>query len=163
MSADTDLKKIANGITPEWEQTFEHPVFGPLTFKAKLPKAKALAAHSIEMDEQLGQMEATPRPSTMVLVAAIAGVKTLLERPVIRERREYDESVSREVVHQDLYDPEEEVSEEFLADVWMAFSLWRNSFLLRVGELGNSSGETTGSSSSEPSSEPTDSPSTTLA
>lgn len=158
---DADLRKIAQGIQPEWEHEHVHPVHGPLVFKAKLPTAIDLANQSVEMDNLLGNLEGEPRATTMILVAAIAGLKTLVECPVLRERRVEDPENEHVVVRQERYSPEEETSEVFLVEVWTAFSMWRNSFMVRADDLGESSGETTGNGSNEPYTSPITSPSTT--
>lgn len=162
------LRTVAHGGQPEWEGTYEHLEHGELTFKAKLPKTKALTAHSIAMDNELAELTAPegPRPGTMILVAALAGMKTLVELPVIDRREETDEDApGRTKIVTVYYDPDEEVDTGFLVQVWTDFSVWRQTFLTRVGELGNSSGETSspGNDSSESSSDTTGSPSTTPA
>ncbi len=159
-AAESDLRKIADGIQPVWTETFDHPIYGPLTFSAKLPNALTLAQQSVEMDNLLGRLDAEPRSGTMVLVAAIAGLKTLVDRPVIRERRVEEPENDHTIIEKDYYDPEEEVSEVFLVRVWTEFSMWRAAFLEEAERLGESSRETAGPGSNEPSTSPTDSPST---
>lgn len=158
---DKDLKEIAVGGQPQWEETFEHRQFGKLTFKAKLPTALALARHSIEMDNLLTDLYGEARLGTQLIVAAIAGLKTLIELPVVSETRREDEDVpERVVIEKVYYDPEAETDETFLSEVWTSFSLWRTKFIDKVDELKNSSGETSGNGSSESSTATTDSPST---
>lgn len=158
---DADMRKIAQGLQPEWEHTANHPAYGPLTFRAKLPTALQLAQQSVEMDNLLTNLDGDARQGTMILVAAIAGLKTLVECPVVREEREEDPESGRTVISKVHYNPEAETSEVFLVEVWTAFSLWRASFMARSDDLGESSGETTGNGSNEPSTSPIASPSTT--
>lgn len=163
MPADP-LKVVAHGEQPVWESEREHPVHGKLTFKAGLPTARQLARHSVEMDNLLADLgeAGDPRPGTMVLVAAIAGIGTLVEPPVVSEKREEDEDGNVRVA-QVRYDASEETRTDFLVDLWMEYSQWRADFLERVDELGNSSRGTNGSGSSEPSTATTASPTTTPA
>jgi hypothetical protein len=158
-----DLKAIAEGRQPRpWSETFTHPVHGPLTFRATLPKAMALAEQSVQMDNLLQNLAGEARMNTLILCSAISGLKTLIELPVLREEREEDPDSGHIVVKQYRYDPENETDETFLANVWMAYSQWRASFM-SIGaerELKNSSGETDGDDSSESSSEASASPST---
>lgn len=164
---EQDLHRIANGGAPqEWRHTARHPTHGDLTFTAQLPTALTLSRQSIAMDNLLTELSpaAEPRAATMILVAAIAGLQTLVNLPVIREDPTQDpDDPARLVVRRVYYDPATETDEGFLVDVWLAFSGWRQSFIERADELGNSSGETSGSDSSTESTSPTASPSTTLA
>lgn len=176
-ATDTDLRRIARGQQPEpFEKTFDHRLHGELTFRVPaLPRATALAAHSIEMDNLLAEMAAEPSPQTRMLVAAIAGLKAApgvqgvsvlgVELPVIGQTETEVEDRGSTRVERVFYDAEAEVDEGFLVDVWLEVSMWRRAFFTQeaVERLGESAGETSGGASSEPSSEPSDSPSTTRA
>lgn len=165
MATEQDIKTIAHGGQPVWEETFEHPEHGPLTFKAKLPTAIQLTRHSIEMDNLLAALYGEPSFQTQIMVAAIAGLKTLIERPVVAEKRFEDDDTGMTKIEKLYYDPDSEVHEAFLGDVWRSYAEWRADFTnpKKVKSLGNSSGETSGSGSSESSTATTDSPSTTPA
>lgn len=164
---EQDLQRIAQGGAPrQWTYTATHPVHGEITFTAGLPTALTLSRHSIEMDNLLTELSpsAEPRPATMILVAAIAGLQTLVTLPVVSESRTQDpDDPERAVLRRVYYDPVAETHEDFLVDTWLAFSGWRQAFVTQVDQLGNSSGETSGSDSSTESTSPTASPSTTLA
>jgi hypothetical protein len=162
LATERDIKTIAHGGQPVWEETFEHPEYGPLTFKAKLPTALVLTAHSIEMDNMFGLLYAEPSLQTQIMVAAISGVKVLMERPVVAEKRTEDPDNGMVRVEKVFYDPDAEIHESFLGDVWRSYSEWRQDFTnpKKVAALGNSSGETNGSDSNESSTATTDSPST---
>lgn len=165
MPTETDLQRIASGGPPaDWTYTAKHPVHGEVTFTAGLPTALTLSRHSIAMDNLLAELSpnAEPRAATMLLVAAIAGLQTLVTLPVIDEARTQDpDDPARAVLRRVYYDPVAETNENFLVDVWLAFSSWRQAFVEQVDQLGNSYGETSGSDSSTESTSPTASPSTT--
>lgn len=163
---EKQLQEIKEGRTPTWERTFHHPIHGDLTFKADLPRAAALAQHSVVMDNHFAELVAPQRGGTTLLVAAIAGLQVLVTLPVVSEDRiESDDpdEPDRVRIVRVYYDPEREIDEAWLCNVWMDFSRWREGFLEALGDLKNSSGETRGSGSNESSTEPTGSPSTTPA
>lgn len=164
MASERDIKTIAHGGQPVWEETFEHPDHGPLTFKAKLPTAIQLTHHSIGMDNLLGALFAEPSLQTQIMAAAITGLKVLIERPVVDEKRSEDPDTGLTKIEKVFYDPDTELHESFLNDVWRSYAEWRQEFTnpKKVAALGNSSGETNGSDSNESSTATTDSPSTTL-
>jgi hypothetical protein len=157
------VKVIARGGQPSWEETYEHPEHGEMTFKGKLPTARQLMEQSIAMDNLLAELSGDnqARSGTVMLASSITGMLHVLELPVVREERVVEDPDSgHEVIHQIRYDPMEEPDTEFLVNVWADFWLWRQNQLERIGELKNSSGETSGNGSSEPSNATTDSPST---
>lgn len=168
LPSEEDLRAVASGREPRpWRQVFNHPIHGDLEFEMRLPRARDLAQLQIEMDNQLGNLNAEPRGATMLLVAAIAGMKTLITLPVIHEEREESEDPDdpREKVTKVYYDPENELNEAWLVDVWTHASTWRQAFIMpgALTRLGKSSGRTRGSDSSTRSAAPTASPSTTPA
>lgn len=169
------LKTIAAGGNPVWEQTYKHPVHGDLTFRGALPTADKLTEQSIMADyladqaaERLSAATGTSisvenlSGDSALLVAAIAGVATLLELPVLREDRIEDPDRPEHVrIDRVRYNPREEQFEAFLVRVWVDYATWRVGMIERVDELGKSSGVTTGQDSNGESSEPTESPITT--
>lgn len=161
----TDAEKIARGENPEWVETFEHPTYGQLTFRGRLPTATALLEHHVQIDNRLANLDGPPRTSTMIIVSALAGLSgsLLVECPVVAETREPDDERGSERVTKVYYDPDEETDLDFLSTVWLAFSAWRQEKLGEVDAVKGPSGETSGSASSESSSAPTGSPSTTPA
>lgn len=174
----TDAQRIARGQEPRpFEKTIPHPVHGPLTFRStRMPKAHELLQHSVEIDNQLHQLGAgvDPRAGTMILAAAIAGLKpadpdfpargVLMEQlPVIDEQRTEDPDSGKVTVERFYYDAENEHDIGFLTEVWVAFSQWRSDVLEGVDAVKGPSGETDGRDSSESSTAPTVSPSTTPA
>jgi hypothetical protein len=162
-ATEQDVKAVAHGGQPVWEETFEHPEHGPLKFTAKLPTALLLTKQSIEMDNILADLTGEPSFQTQVMAAAISGLKVLIRVPVIHETRKHDDDTGKTTIEKVYYDPEAELHEAFLGDVWRAYSVWRSSFVNKVDELKNSSGETSGSGSNESSTATTVSPSTTPA
>lgn len=160
---DADKAKVARGETPVWEGTFKHALHGELRFSAPLPKAVALAEQTIETDNLLANLDGPPREATMILVAAMAGFKTLLDLPVIEERREEDEETGKVTVERVYYDVDDELDVAFPVTVWRDFSEWRQGFIDGLDDLKKGLGETRGSGSSEPSSDRSGSPSTTPA
>lgn len=166
-------QRIARGLPVEpWEHTATHPVHGALTFRAQVPLATAIAEHYVAIDNRLGNLNGTPRGGTMLLVAALAGMAPpdpvdapgkglLMDLPVIAEER--TEGEHSDTVVKVFYDPDLEVDVDFLTDVWLEFSQWRNGLLEEVDAVKGSSGETDGSGSSDESSVPSVSPGTTPA
>jgi hypothetical protein len=170
----SDAQRIARGQEPApFDRTFTHPVHGELRFRcSRLPKAAELLAHSIEMDNQLHELApgADPRQATMILAAAIAGLKprlgepgrgVLMEQlPVIGESRREDPESGKTTIETHYYDAEAETDIAFLTEVWIAYSEWRMGILAEVDAVKGPSGETRGLDSSESSTAPTVSPST---
>ena len=162
-----DLKAIAEQRPPKpWMYTAHHPIHGDLTFRAaRLPVATEILAHRVRMDNLLAALSSEAREGTGTLAAAIAGVGTLVEAPVAGKTTKTDPlDPARTVIEIVYYDAASEVDEAFLTNMWMAFSAWRQSFVLQrsLDTLGESSGETAGSGSVTGSAEPTVSPSTIL-
>lgn len=147
-----DLQAVARGEKPRpWRQTFSHPVHGDLEFAMELPTVADMARHSAAMDNlavEMGLIGAA-RGGTILLLAAIAGLETLMKLPVVAEHREEpeDEDDPRETVSKVYYDPRGELSEQWLAEVWTQASGWRAAFLepKALDRLGKSSGPTPGS------------------
>lgn len=165
LPSDDDLRAVAAGRKPRpWRQAVSHPVHGELVFEMELPNALALSRHTIEMDNLLAGLYGEPRGSTMMLVSAIAGLKTLVKLPVVAQHREESEDPDdpRERVTEVRYDPESETNEVWLVDVWSAASAWRAAFVQpgALERLGKSSEATPGSASDTASDAPTASPST---
>lgn len=168
----TRAEKVAQGRPDIWEETFTHPRHGELTFRAPSPKAADQLRHSVEMDNYLADLGPTaePRGSTMLLAAAIAGLKqrdegppgqgVLVQLPVIGENRSEEQGSGKVTVERVYYDAEAEQDVSFLAMVWGGFSLWRQELLMEVDAVKGPSGETSGDDSNESSSGPTVSPST---
>ena len=171
----TRAKHVAQGRPDVWEETFTHPKYGELTFRAPSPKAADQLRHSVEIDNYLADLGPTaePRGATMVLAAAIAGLKqrdegmpgqgVLVQLPVIDENRTEDPETGKVTVERIYYDAEDESDVSFLTNVWVAFSLWRQQLLEEVDAVKGRSGETSGDDSNGSSSVPTVSPSTTPA
>jgi hypothetical protein len=139
-----DATKIAQGLPVSWEQEYDHPKHGKIIFKGKLPGAIQLAHHSIEMDRIISEAgyEGDIRPGTFVLVAALAGFRTILELPVVEEKETtVDEETGHKQVERIKYDPNAEPDEEFLARVWGDFSRWRSETNSSVGKIKESLGE----------------------
>lgn len=174
----TDAEKIARGQEPApFEATFTHPIHGELTFRcARMPRAPELLQHSVEIDNQLHRLGAgaQPRAATMILAAAIAGLKQvdgdapsrgilMQQLPVIDEHRTEDPETGGVRIERIYYDAEDETDVGFLTEVWVGFSNWRTGILQEVDAVKGRSGETSGPDSSESSTAPTVSPSTTPA
>lgn len=158
-----DANKIAQGLPVSWEHEYEHPKYGKLVFKGKMPGAIQLARHSIEMDRIIGEAgyEGDIRPGTFVLVAALAGFRTILELPVVEEKEiTVDEETGHKQLERIKYDPNAETDEEFLARVWSDFSEWRSKTNAGVGKVKEALGE---SSATTPAIIGQSSPDTTLA
>lgn len=139
-----DATKIAQGIPVTWEKTYPHPKFGDITFKGKMPNATLLAKHSIEMDKIIlaTGYEGDVRPGTIILVAALAGFRTILELPVVEEKETtIDEETGHKQIERITYDPNAETDEEFLAQVWGDFSKWRAETNSNVGKVKDALGE----------------------
>ena len=164
---DADIQAIAEGREPKpFRGTFEHAVHGPLQFTMKMPRAAELIEHSVEMDNTLARLNAQPREGTMMLVAALAGLKTLVQLPVIdRKVEEVEDSDVEERVTLTYYDPDAEFNQLYVVEVWNAASKWRRALLDPefMEALGKDSEPTPGSGSSTPSDELKASPSTTPA
>lgn len=136
MSTRKDIEAIAAGRTPAWEQSFEHRVHGRLTFRGSLPTARQQVLHAIEMDNLLATLddEAGPRGGTLVLVAAMAGMRArdtsrpsrgvLLELPAISEEKVEDAETGKATVKRAFYDVDAETDVAFPVDVWVAYSEW---------------------------------------
>lgn len=171
----SDAERIGRGLPPKpWEQTFEHPRLGPLTFKATLPRALELAEHSVRIDNVLAGLTSEPRVATMILAAAIAGLahedgvdaagrSCLVELPCVREDRVDEPEKGSVRIERHFYDAAAESDIAFLIEVWNAFSIWRRDLLEEVDAVKGSSGVTDGNGSKQPSAAPTNSPSTTPA
>jgi hypothetical protein len=144
-------RTIAAGGNPLFEQTFEHPVHGPLTFRGRLPLATDSLRHSVAIDNLLVELAPGADPSfqTKVVAGAIAGMTVpdnapagkalMLELPeVARDPDPEDEGR----VRVRYYDAATEASMEFLAEVWLAYSGWRAQMLSdeTVEAVGESSG-----------------------
>lgn len=137
-----EVRQIAMGVNPSWEQTFPHPRHGALTFKGKLPKASALLEHQIEIDNRLAHLDGAPRTSTMIMVAALAGMTPvdpdqpgqglLLELPVLAEDRDEDPDTGRVKITRRYYQADDETDVGFLTDVWISFSTWRSGLIEAV-------------------------------
>lgn len=157
-----DANKIAQGLPVSWEQEYEHPKHGKLVFKGKIPTATLLAKHSIEMDRIIlaTGYEGDIRPGTFMLVAALAGFRTILELPVVAERETtLDGDTGHKQLERIKYDPNAETDEEFLARVWSDFSQWRSKTNAGVGKVKEALGE---SSATTPDTTGQSSPDTTL-
>jgi hypothetical protein len=167
MPDDADLEAIAQGREPKpWRGTFQHPVHGDLQFTMHLPRAAQLMEHSVAMDNMLEKLDASPREGTMRLVAALAGLQTLMELPVVDRKEEESElSDVEERVTLIRYDPINDFNQLFPVAVWEAASVWRQALLDKdfFERLGKGSEPTPGEGSSTASDEPTASPSTTPA
>jgi|SRR5580698_3188985 hypothetical protein len=139
-----DATKIAQGIPVTWEKTYPHPKYGDITFKGKMPNATLLAKHSIEMDKIIlaTGYEGDIRPGTAMLVAALAGFRTILEMPVVEEKETtLDEETGHKQIERIAYDPNAETDEEFLDKVWKDFSRWRGETNSSVGKVKTALGE----------------------
>lgn len=132
---------VATGGNPSWEGTYTHPVHGSLTFRGQLPRATKQLELSVAIDERLADLDgAAARPTTLLLAAALAGLSVgMLELPVVSEKRVDDEEKGSVRIEQIRYDPEEDASIAFLADVWTDFTIWRNQVLQAVAEVKGSS------------------------
>jgi hypothetical protein len=172
----SNAERIARGGQPApWEQTFTHPRLGELTFRAEMPTVLQSAAHNVEMDNLLAKLTGDARAGTMLLVAAIAGLKQDPDRgpgksimvglPVVDEDRVEDEGSGQVTVTRLFFDAEAEQDSAFLIEVWTAFSMWRFGVLQEADAVKGSSGEpiTSSSDSGTPSGAPIASPSTTPA
>lgn len=174
----TDAQRIARGQEPApFSFTATHPIHGALTFRCdRMPKAHQLLQHSVEIDNQLARLNAgaEPRAATMILAAAIAGLKpadpelpargVLMDHlPVIDEDRTEDPESGKVRIERFYYDAEEEHDVAFLTEIWVAYSQWRSGILEGVDAVKGRSGETVGPDSSESSTAPTVSPSTIAA
>lgn len=145
-----DAEKVAHGGQPQWEHTARHRLYGELTFTGRMPDATGLTAQSLRVDELLNELPAdvTPRTATMVLVAARAGLPTLIDLPVIREENLVDDpETGHTKVKQHFYNPDTEIDERFLANVWLDYSQWRDGILQALDSVKSSSGGTSGSES----------------
>lgn len=163
---------IARGGNPPWEQTFEHPRHGPLTFRGQLPTNGQTLAHRVALDARLAELPdvATARNPTLILAAGLAamelvdgasGAARLLMLPEISRTEEETERGT--IVRKVFYNADEDTDADFVVDVWMAYSAWRASLLEELDAVKGPSGEITGSGSSTSSTAPTVSPSTTPA
>lgn len=131
-----DIQAIAEGRNPVWEQSFDHRVHGSLSFRGTLPTAKQQMLHAIAMDNLLATLddEAGPRGGTLVLVAAMAGLRAtdatrpsrglLLELPAVAERKVEDPESGKVTVHRSFYDVDAETDIAFPVSVWVAYSEW---------------------------------------
>lgn len=157
-----DATMIARGGQPSWSQEFQHPVHGALTFKVKaLPKARDWLDMSV-LKEQLAP--GVIQGSGLMLAEALAGMMTMMERPVLSEEREEDpDNPGHQKLRQTLYDPTEEEQWEFPVIVWSAFMAWRIKTLSPdvAEQVKNSSGATSGSETDAQSLATTDSPPST--
>jgi hypothetical protein len=143
---------IARDAQPSWEQTFDHPEHGKLTFKVpKLPTTMDwLRVESTR--EQLAPAIAAGAGAGAALSEAIAGILALMSRPVIREERFEDpDTPGHEKLKQTLYDPREDPRFEFALVVWGAFNVWRND-VLSISAAPSTTTESHVSSASEPAS-----------
>lgn len=167
-----DARRIAQGGQPKpWTYTAEHKVHGSLTFTAQLPVARTLMQHSVLLDEQLAGLDVgVARGGTLIFAAAIAGLTPidagapgkgcLIDLPIISEKvQEHDGGAK---IQRRYYQASEEIDTQFLIDVWLDFSNWRQALLGEVDAVKGSSGGQTepGSDSSELSSAPSGSLST---
>lgn len=177
----TALEAIARGEPASWEGTFKHPRYGDLTCRVpELPKNKDWLRHATLQDELIIELGAKTvvgedgerrtvlgNPNnvgsgTAQLASAIAALKTIIQVPVIEERRIEDpENAAHERIEKVYYDPLEDDDMSFALQVWTEFWVFRLALLNKVGDLGKSSGETPGSASDASSPAATVSPSTT--
>jgi hypothetical protein len=100
----------------------------------------------------------------MLLVSAIAGLKTLVSCPSSTARSSRPRTTDvEERVTLIYYDPRSEFNELFVVEVWTAASLWRRALLDPefMERLGKGSEPTPGSGSSTSSDAASTSPSTT--
>lgn len=157
-----DIKTIAHGEQPRWEKTYKHPIHGELTFQAKLPTARQLTRQSVTMDNLVADLGAgvEARTGTLVLASALAGLTTIVDLPVVDEKRTHDPELDRETVTKVFYDPMEETDTGFVVEVWSDFWAWRQQFIDQVDRLKDFSEGTRGNASSESSTGTTGSPST---
>lgn len=155
---------IAKGGEPAWQETFDHPEHGKLTFVCK-----AMPTGSDWLRQAMVQDALAPGLMTgtgAVLAAAAAGMQTIIEPPVIDEKRIEDPDNPDHVkIELTRYDPLVDPNTQFPIDVWIAFHAWRIEVL---GErtkdaVKNSSGATSGGANDGSSPERSESPQTTLA
>jgi len=153
----------ARGGEPAWSGTFDHPEYGKLTFTVKrTPRNKDWLNHAVTQEQIAPGL--TNGGGSGVLAAAIAGMMTFIDRPVISEDRVEDpDNPDHVTVTQVRYDPLEDESIDYPVQVWLDFMTWRAELLNKVDEVKNSSGVTSGPTSEDSSPEPTDSLPTTLA
>lgn len=163
------IAQIAEGREPLWEQTFEHPEHGPLIFRVtKTPTNADWLRHAAAKDQMIRAQGGHPDDmgsQTQLFAAACAGIRELMECPLIAEKRVQDPEVEgHERIERIRYDPLEDTGMGFPIEVWITFFTWRGKLLEDgVGELKNASGESGGSELGEPSPAATLSPSTTPA
>lgn len=155
---------IAQGGQPYWEETFDHPKLGKLTFKvSSLPRTKDWLAHAVAQEQYGPGLSMAGLPSA--LAAAVAAMKTFIQVPVIDEKRIEDPDNGHVRIEQTFYDPLEDEHVEFVTLVWASFYNWRAQTLSKETQdaVKNSSGATSGPESAEPSPATTDSPQPTHA
>lgn len=139
-----DANKIAQGLPLIWEQEYEHPKHGKLVFKGKMPGAAIMAQQSVEMDRIIlaTGYEGNIRWGTFRLVAALAGLRRILELPIVEEKETtIDEETGHKQVERIPYDPDTEPDEEFLVKIWEDFSDWREENNKSVGKVKDALGE----------------------
>lgn len=150
--------ELARGGNPEWVYAAEHPRHGQLVFRARLPRAKTMAANYVAVENLLGDLTAPGGADARIFAMAMAalgdGPGRLIDRPAV-DRREVDDedrgSTRIEVVY---YDPDEELLPNFVLQVFLSFHAWRTQLLEpeAVRALGEAFGGTSGDASSDASS-----------
>lgn len=160
------IDAIANGGEPAWSETFTHPKHGEIAFSVtKTPCNKDWIRQANTLDRIVREYGGDPNDAsarTTLFANACAGILTLMDRPVIAERRIVDpENEDHQQIETVRYDPLEDEDMGFPMQVWTSYFSWRNDLLDSLPELGKDSGETSGSASDAQSPAVTVSPSTT--
>jgi hypothetical protein len=157
------LQQIAAGDAVTWQETFRHPVHGDLTARiTNMPTNREWLRHANRQDHLIREFGGDPNEiggSTATLAAALAGFSTIFEPIVVGEEREEDPESGHERIVKTFYDPLDDEDMSIALGVWLSFWGWRQELLMRVDDLGKSSGETTGSESDASSPAGTASPS----
>lgn len=145
-----EVKTIALGGEPRWEQEFPHPTHGELTFVVeRTPRVKDWLAHAAMQEKIAPGLEGAMAGE---LAAAVAAMYTFMQRPVIAEKRIEDpDTPGHERIEKTLYDPLEDEQMEFPVRVWRAWFEWRIGLLQQREALKNSSGVTSGANDADSS------------
>lgn len=151
------VREIAAGGEPAWRQTFTHPEHGELEFVVReMPKTRDWLAHAVAQ-EALGP--GLGGSVNAALAAAVAGMQTFVEVPVLSEEREEDPDNPDHIrIRQVRYDPLDDENFDFPILVWATFMNWRGDLFSRREDLKNSSGVTSTASADDSSPASTESP-----
>lgn len=132
----------ARGGQPAWKHEFEHPELGKLTFSvAKAPRVRDWLQHAVVQEDVAPGLGGY----SGMLAAAVAGMRTFVQTPVLHEERQVDEDNPDHVkIIQHRYDPLEDEHMDFPVEVWVTFMAWRSDLLGANGveQAKNSSGAT---------------------